>query len=199
MTEDSLKSISDFDKYTKFIQNFILSNTTLWKLIFYPYSMPLSDERAIDPEDPYQIFSRELDNQGKILDSHGVVLFQDKDDDIQNSSNVTVLIYYNSTGLNSSHFVENQYITFQIICKGSVRKFSNGVDRAEAIGKLIDDEFNKANINKIDEIRRISFDKLNTNEGNSGRVAIYKVRGWISHLSENKNYLKRKYGSPDDK
>jgi hypothetical protein len=199
MLEDNLKVIGDFDKYEKFIKQFMLSNINLWKLIYYPYSLPLSDVRALDPEDPYQIFTRETDSSGKALDSHGVVLFQDKDDSIQNSSNTIILIHFNSSGLNGSHFVENQYITFQIICKGDIRKLANGVDRAEAIGKLIDDEFNKANLNKIDEIRRISFDKLNINEENSGRVAIYKVRNWSSHLSENKNYIRKRYGSPDDK
>jgi hypothetical protein len=161
--------------------------------------MPFSDPRAVDPENPYQIFSRETDNDGKIIDTHGVVLFQDKDDTIQNSENVTVLIYYESARLGNSYFLDENYIIIQIICKGSsIRKLANGKDRAEAIGKLFDDEFNKAKVNNIGEVTRISFEKLkNINDENIGRVAMYKSVGWSNNLSENKNYLKRKYGSPD--
>lgn len=195
MTEDDLKSINDFDKYTKFIQNFILQNTTLWKLIFYPFSMPLSDPRAIDSENPYEIFSREVGSDGKILDSHGVILFDDKDDSIQNSSNVTVLVSYMSNRLGDSYFLDNNYIIIQIICKGSgVRKLANGKDRAEVIGKLIDDEFNKAKVNNIGDIQKISFEKLkNINEENIGRVATYKTRAFGFKAKDNINYKKRWY------
>lgn len=196
MTEDDLKSINDFDKYTKFIQKFILQNTTLWKLIFYPYSSPLSDPRAIDSENPYEIFSREVGSDGKILDSHGVILFDDKDDSIQNSSNVTVLVSYESTRFGNSYFLDNNYIIFQIICKGSgVRKLANGKDRAEIIGNMIDDEFNLARINDIGEVHKISFEKLkNINEENIGRVLTYKCKGIGSKVLTNVNYNRRKYG-----
>lgn len=194
MTEDDLQSISNFDKYEQYIKTFMVSNLPLWKLIFYPYSMPLTDEKAIDPEDPYQIFTREVDSQGKILDSHGVVLFQDKDDTIQNSSNVTVLISYESNRLGSSHFLENNYIIFQIICKGNdIRKLANGKDRVEAIEDLIDNEFNFARINNINDIKKVSCKKLSLNEQNIGRVLIYKSEGFGSKLlSRNKNYRKQR-------
>lgn len=198
MTEDDLKSINDFDKYTKFIQNFILSNNTLWKLIFYPYSSPLSDEKAVDPQDPYTIFSRELGSDGKLLDSHGVVLFDDKDDTIQNSSNVTLLISFESNRLGDSNFLDTNRIIFQLICKGSeIRKLSNGKDRVDEIFDLIDNEFNMAKINNISEVSRMSYGKLSLNEENVGKVAIYKCIGASRNLNNNKNYLKKRYGSPD--
>ena len=61
----------------------------------------------------------------------------------------------------------------------------------------IDNNFNLANINKIGEIKRQSVNQLATNEGNFGYTVIYKVREWSNKFSNNKNYLKRKYGSPD--
>jgi hypothetical protein len=192
---DDLTSINGFDKYEKFIKQFILKNTNLWKLIYYPYSNPIEDERAIDSENPYQIFTRESDSKGKILDSHGVVLFDDKDDTIQNSTGVTILISYESTRLGDSYFLDNNYIIFQILCKGNdIRKLANGKDRTEAICELIDNEFNFARVNNIGEVHRISYKKLSLNEENIGRVCVYKCTGWGSKLTDNKNYLQRKYG-----
>lgn len=195
MTEDDLKSINDFDEYEQFIRNFILQNTVLWKLIYYPYSSPLSDEKAIDPEDPYTIFSRELGGDGKVVDSHGVVLFDDKDDTIQNSANVTILVYYESVPLGSSNLFDNNYIIFQIICKGeSVRKLSNGKDRVEAIINLIDNEFDLSRFNDVGTVHRIGNKKVILNENNIGRVVTYKCRGLRSHILDNRNYLQRTYG-----
>lgn len=195
MTLDDLKSINNFDKYEKFIRTFFLMNQDLWRLVFYPYSDPFDDPRAVEPEDPYTIFARELDGQGKNLDSHGVVLFQDKDDTIQNSSNVTILISFESTRMGNSYFLDNNYIIFQIICKGSdIRKLANDKDRVEAIEELIDNEFNFARINNISDIRKISCKKLNLNEQNIGRVLMYKCIGAGNNLSDNKNYQLRKYG-----
>jgi hypothetical protein len=202
MTENDLKSINDFDKYTKFISQFILENTTLWKLIFYPYSSPLTDQRAIDPKDPYQIFTRDIitNENGTSSDSHGVVLFEDKDDSIQNSTGITVLVHYESTRLGDSYFLDTNHIIFQVICKGDdIRKLSNGKDRVESIFELIDNEFNFARVNNIGEVHKITYEKLSLNDGNTGRVGIYKCIGWSSKLTNNKNYLKRKYGSPDGK
>jgi hypothetical protein len=195
---DDLTSINEFDKYEQFIRKFILENNSLWKLIFYSYSNPIEDERAIDPENPYQIFKREVNADG--TDSHGVVLFQDKDDFIQNSNGVTLLISYESGRLGNSYFLDDNYIIFQVICKGSdTRKLANGKDRIEVIMDLIDNEFNLARVNNVGEIHKISYKKLSLNEENVGKVAIYHCVGWGNKLSNNKNYLKRKYGSPDDK
>lgn len=195
MSEDDLKSINDFDKYTKFISQFILKNTILWKLIFYPYSSPLSDERAIDPENPYQIFTRETDSQGKTLDSHGVILFDDKDDSIQNSSNVTVLINYSSIRDGNSYFFDTNVINFQIICKGnSIRKLKNGKDRTEVIADIINNNFALARIDVVDEVRKLSYTKLSLNEENVGYSLTFKVKGVSNDLKNNVNYQLRKYG-----
>lgn len=192
MTEDDLISINDFDKYERFIRNFILENITLWKLIFYPYSSPLSDMRAEDPQDPYTIFTRELGSDGKVIDSHGVVLFDDKDDTIQNSANVTVLVNFTSVRLGNSPLIDTNYINFQIISKGSsIRKLSNGVDRTKAIGELIVNEFDKAKISNIGQVHKMSFDKLSINEENVGHSICFKALGMSGHFKDNKNVQKR--------
>lgn len=193
MNEDDLKSINGFDKYTKFIMQFIMQNTTLWKLIFYPYSMPLSDSRAVDPEDPYVIFSRQTDADGKIIDSHGVVLFDDKDDSIQNSNNVTVLVNYHSERQGNSYFCDSIFITFQIICKGEgVRKLANGLDRTQVIADLISNEFDKAKINNIGQVHKRAYDKINgVNEENTGHYIVFTDIGFSSNLKNNKNVQKR--------
>jgi hypothetical protein len=194
MSEDDLLSIGNFDEYEKFIKTFIIRDTVLWKLIFYPYSMPLSDEKATDPEDPYTIFYREKDSSNNTLDSHGIVLFDDKDNTIQNSSNVIVLIHFTSTRAGNSYFLDHHYINFQIICKGEVRKLANGKDRIEAIEDRIDANFNLANVNTIGEIHKISSTKLQLNEENSGRSLTFKCKGMGTKVSSNINYNLRKYG-----
>lgn len=197
MNLDDLKSISDFDKYEQFIRQFIVTNSNLWKLIFYPYSDPFNDERSIDPEDPYRIFTRDTTNSknGTILDSHGVVLFQDKDDTIQNSTNTIILISFESTRLGNSQLMDNNYIIFQVICKGNdIRKLANDKDRTEAIVEFIDSEFNLARIHDFGEIKRMSYKKLSLNEQNIGHVVVYKCRNLSNHILDNKNYLKRTYG-----
>lgn len=194
MTEDDLLSIGNFNQYEDYIKTFILRDIILWKLIFYPYSLPLSDERSIDPEDPYQIFSRQKDNEENISDSHGVVLFDDKDNTIQNSSNVTVLIHFTSARVGNSYYLDNHYINFQILCKGDIRKLANGKDRIEAIEERIDANFNLARVNGIGEIHKISSTKLQINEENSARSLTYKCKGLGTRVSTNINYNKRRYG-----
>lgn len=194
MTEDDLQSIGNFNQYEDFIKTFIVRDIVLWKLIFYPYSMPLSDEKAIDSEDPYQIFTREKDNEDKILDSHGVVFFDDKDNTIQNSSNVTVLIHFTSTRAGNSYFLDQHYINFQIICKGNIRKLANGKDRIEAIEDRIDANFNLACVNDIGEVHKVSSTKLQMNEENGGRLLTFKCKGMGTKVSNNVNYNLRRYG-----
>lgn len=194
MTEDDLQSINNFNQYEEFIKTFIVRDIVLWKLIFYPYSMPLTDKRAIDPENPYIIFTREKNNEGDILDSHGVVFFDDKDNTIQNSSNVTILIHFTSTRVGNSYFLDQHYINFQIICKGEVRKLANGKDRIEAIEDRIDANLNLSHINGIGEVHKVSTTRLQINEENSGRSLTFKCRGMGTKVSNNVNYNLRKYG-----
>jgi hypothetical protein len=192
---DDLTSINGFDKYEKFIKQFILNNTNLWKLVFYPYSNPLEDERAVDPENPYEIFERQSDSEGKIIDSHGVVLFDDKDDTIQNSSNVTVLVNYSSTRASNSYFFDTNFINFQIICKGNtIRKLSNGKDRTEVIANIINNNLALARVDIVDEIHKLSYTKLSLNEQNVGYSVTFKVKGASNDLRNNVNYNRRKYG-----
>lgn len=197
-TLDSLSTVNNFKIYEDYIKEFILKNQLLQKIIFYPYSDPFDDTRAVDLENPYDIFNHDSAISQDGTGTHGVVLFEDKDDTILNSSIPVLLITFDSVRLSDSYFLDTIRIIIQIICKGSsVRKLANGRDRTQVIGDIFDNEFGTANINKIGEIHKQSYTKLSINEENSGYTIIFKCVGASRNLNNNKNYLQKRYGSPD--
>jgi hypothetical protein len=196
----SLKEFDDFQKYKEFIKTFILTNQDLYRLIYFPIKNPL-DEKFEIPENPYQIFDPDsaVEEDGK-TGVHGVVLFKEKNDTILNASIPVILVNFETARLGNSYFCDSVYTIFRIITKGTyIQELEddegNTVDRSYAIAKLISDEYGLANISKIGEIHRKSLTKIPINEENGGYTIIFEGKGWSNHLSENKNYLKRKYGA----
>lgn len=193
---DSLKELDNFQDFKNFIMSFVLESNTLQKLIYYPLSNPLDDERAIDLENPYLVFDEDsaISEDGK-TGIHGVLLFKSKNNTILNASIPVVLVYFNTAKLGNSNIYDNVYITFKIIMKGeAVQTLANGLDRAYVIAKLIDDNFDKANVNDYGKVHLQSFDPLPLNEENSGYVSVYRARTLRGVLLDNKNYLQRTYG-----
>jgi hypothetical protein len=193
MTIDDLKELDDFQEFKKFIKIFILQNSDLWKLIYYPVSDPLSQE---DSENPYDIFDNSTAmNEDGSNGIHGVLLFKDKNNAILNASIPIILINFHSTRKSNSIEFNNVYCVFRIICKGdSVQELANGVNRSFAIAKLIDDEFAKANVNGLGKVERISFSELSLNEENVGYNIVFKASSFACDSLNNKNLNKRIMG-----
>ena len=181
---DNLRELDDFNIFKSFIKNFIIEDSTLWKLIYYSSKNPLLEDYS---DNPYEIF--EPSNE------HGCVLFRRKNDVVLSDETTNILIDFYDTKVSDSYFLSDLYICFRILCKGTnVQELENGVSRTSAIAKLIDNQFNLANINKIGEIKRLSYKDISLNEENTGYLLTYNCRNWTTHLTDNKNYMKRMYG-----
>lgn len=196
MDLSDLKEISDFEKYRSFIKDFIVNCEPLFRLIWFSNSNPLDELNCPLPDDPYRIFPEDYPNiDEELTREHGVVLFRRKDDKVQSREGITILVDCYSAKLGNSYFLDDLFILFRIILKGTnVQTLSNGMSRHRVLAKLVDDNFNKAMINKIDTIDRLSYKDISLNEENSGYLLTYSCRNWSTHLTDNKNYMKRMYG-----
>lgn len=184
MNLDSLVELDDFGKFKSFIRNFIIEDSTLWKLIFHSCKNPLLEEDSLAP---YEIFNESSE--------HGCVLFKRKNNTVLSDEVVNVLVDFYDAKLGDSYFLNDLFICFSIIMKGTnIQELENGISRTSAIAKLIDDQFNLANVNKIGEIKRLSYKEIPINEQNAGMLITYCVKNWKTHLTDNKNYMKRMYG-----
>ena len=184
MNLDSLVELDDFGKFKSFIRNFIIEDSTLWKLIFYSCKNPLLEDYS---DNPYDIFEES--------NEHGCVLFKRKNNTVLSEEAVNILVDFYDTKISDSYFLNDLYICFRILCKGTnVQELENNINRISAIAKRIDDQFNLANINKIGEIKRLSYKEIPINEQNDGVLLTYNCRNWSTHLTDNKNYMKRTYG-----
>jgi hypothetical protein len=182
---DDLLEIDDYLKFKTFIKKFILENENLYRLIYFSMSNPLDEITCVYPEDPYGIFDN-TDN------THGVVLFDKKNDTILNTQSICVLIDFESTLKANSKEFNSVYILVRVLAKGSdIRKLSNEVDRISAIIKIFDDEFNTASVNGLGETRRQSISSVSVNEENVGNLVTYKANSFNSDWSTNKNFKKR--------
>ncbi len=125
---DSLVELNDFGKFKSFIRNFIIENSTLWKLIFYSCKNPLLEEYSLSP---YEIFDESAD--------HGCVLFKRKNNTVLSDEVVNVLVSFYDTKISDSYFLNDLYICFHILCKGTnIQELENGISRTSAIAKLIE-------------------------------------------------------------
>ena len=181
---EDLKELDDFQEFKKFIRNFIIEDTVLWKLIFHSCKNPLLEEDSLAP---YEIFEESSE--------HGCVLFKRKNNTVLSDETVNILVNFYDAKLGDSYFLNDLFICFSIIMKGTnIQELENNVNRASAIAKRIDDQFNLARINNVGEIKRLSYKEVPINEQNDGILITYCVRNWSTHLTDNKNYMKRMYG-----
>ncbi|HBA03763.1 MAG TPA: hypothetical protein DCW51_07350 [Clostridium sp.] len=183
-----LKEIDDFDKIRTFVKTLILTDETLYRLIFFSNSNPLDELSCVYPENPYQIFEQSSDTDNP----HGVVLFNAKNDDILNYEVINILIDTESVRKSNSNEFNQTYIIIRCIAKGTnIRTLENGADRVKTILKLIDDNLNEANVNNLGKIRKKSTSDLSLNEENIGKVVMYDLTTFNSDWSSNKNFKKR--------
>jgi hypothetical protein len=191
MTLDDLSEINDITKIKNFIKRFILEDEVLYRLIYFNCNNPLDETTYFYPENPYIIFEESNDTNN----IHGIVLFDRKNDSILNYETINVLVDFESIIKANSKELNKIMIIFRIIAKGvDIRFLENGTNRIFAIEKLIDDNFNKANINNLGEVKQQSISDLNLNEENLGQVVIYRSFGFNSNISSNKNFKKRIFG-----
>lgn len=165
--------LDGFDEISKYIKKIILTNEELWKLVYYPVSSPLVKDFG---EDPYDIFNEYTSKSTTgIIETHGVILFKDKDDVILNAVSPVILINYESSKNKNSDYMQDVKIEIKIIFKGNILELSDGSNRAYRIGQIIDNSLNNAKINSVNKARRESFEQLSLNEENYGFKLIYQV------------------------
>jgi hypothetical protein len=180
-TIDSLIELNDFGKFKSFIRNFIIEDSVLWKLIYYSSKNPLLEDYS---DNPYEIFEESSE--------HGCVLFKRKNNTVLSEETVNILVDFYDTKLGDSYFLNDLYICFRILCKGTnIQELENGVNRTSAIAKRIDDQFNLARVNNIGEIKRLSYKEIPINEQNDGVLLTYNCRNWGTKAGSNVNYKKR--------
>ena len=120
---DSLVELDDFGKFKSFIRNFIIEDSTLWKLIFHSCKNPLLEEDSLAP---YEIFNES--------NEHGCVLFKRKNNTVLSDEVVNVLVDFYDAKLGDSYFLNDLFICFSIIMKGTnIQELENNVNRASAI------------------------------------------------------------------
>jgi len=193
------KELDGFDDYRNFIKSFIIQNSNLWKIIYYPVFSPLKEE---DLENPYEIFEDSSAITEKGNEVHGVVLFKQKNNTILNSSLPVILINFRSSTKGSLKEYNNIYIVIKIICKGEyiqdIEYEDDVCSRSNVIAKLFDNNLNKANINGLGEVKRISFDNLSINEENTCLLLTYRLTSFSCDLSSNINFQENVFGGESD-
>lgn len=182
-------SLDTFEVYKNYIRTFLLKDSELQKLIYYPYTNCLSMN---DVEDPYDIF-----NEGTAINGdsgvHGVLLFKRQSNIIINAEMPLVLITFETTP--KSKYISNIYIVIRIICKGvNIQELEDGSSRIYSIKRKINDWLETANINDIGEFTENSCKELSINDENDAMLLIYKGFGTNAEINTNKNYQMRKYG-----
>lgn len=182
---DNLKELDNFELFKSYIKNFIINCDTLFRLIYFPYSNPFSSEYEADnPEDIFKPSSE-----------HGCVLFRQKNDVVLSNETTNVLISFFDTKISDYYFLNDLYICFRILCKGTnIQELENGVSRINAIAKCIDDQFSLAEINNVAKVKRLSYKDISINEQNGGMLLTYSVKNPIMNINENVNYQIKKYG-----
>lgn len=181
---ENLRELDDFNIFKKFIRNFIIEDPVLWKLVFHSCKNPLLEDYS---DNPYEIFEESSE--------HGCVLFKRKNNTVLSDETVNILVDFYDAKLGDSYFLNDLFICFSIIMKGSnIQELENGVNRANAIAKRIDDQFNLARVNNVGEIKRLSYKEIPINEQNDGVLLTYNCRNWGTKIGSNVNYKKRKSG-----
>jgi len=185
MTLDDLETINNFQVFEDFIREFIILDTDLFKMIYYPQKNPLIQA---DEENPYKIFEESESNE------HGVVLFGAKNNEILNTSNIVILIDFEQTPKGNLQEYNTVYIIIRTILKGDVQKLGNGLDRAFIIDKLIENQLDRSTLTGLGEIKKTSFKPLPLNEQNQGYIAMYKATSFAYDFLNNKNIQKKYFG-----
>ena len=103
---------------------------------------------------------------------------------------INVLITHYSVPQGNSKFINSVFVQFDIINKGEhVQTLANGIDRTNAIGKIIDSYMNDAKITNIDYMKRETYKEIPINEQNSAMRLIYSTTCMSNKQNENKNYV----------
>lgn len=179
-------SLDSFKVFKDYIKKFVLEDSSLQKLIYYPYTNCLSMN---DIEDPYDLFNENTAVNG---DSgvHGVILFKRQANIIINSEMPLILVTFETTRKSKTY--SNIYIIFRIICKGTnIQELDDGSNRIYSIKEKISENLEMANITGLGEVTENSFKELSINDENDAVSLIYKCVDFSSDLSSNKNFQKR--------
>ena len=188
-----MKELNDIQDIRDFIKDFIISDEELFKILYYPVSSPLDSEL---PDSPYSIFPEDNPDVGdELSNEHGVVLFRRKFDQVQSHEGVTLLIETISSRYGNSYYFNSTFVIFNIILKGTnVQTLSDGSSRLGVISRKIINNFDRAIVNNIGEVRFASEKLLSLNEENSGKAIFFELKTCATNLNENVNYQIRKYG-----
>ena len=187
------KELNDFQDIRKFIKHFIIEDEELLKTVYYSVSSPLTLGL---PLSPYDIFPEDNpDYNNELSDEHGVVLFRRKYDQVQSHEGVTILVETISSRHGNSYFFNSTFVIFNIILKGTnVQTLSDGSSRLGVISRKIINNFDRAIVNNIGEVRFASEKLLSLNEENSGKAIFFELKTCATNINENVNYQIRKYG-----
>jgi hypothetical protein len=171
----ALQEIDNIDLIKSKIKEIILSDQNLFKMIYYSDSNPLDKEY---PENPFEIFEEQTqDNQ------HGVILFKEKDYTILNTECVNILVYFSSETFDNTKSISTIYVNFNIVLKGeNIQTLSDDSSRTYKISKLIDNQFNHAEIPGVGEINKEFLKKETISDENSFYHLSYKCK--ISSYSD---------------
>jgi hypothetical protein len=185
MKVDDLLEIDDIGLFKNFIKQFFIDNEQLFRLVWFADSNALDESICSYPDDPYQLFIPSKE--------HGCVLFRRKNNEILSEECVNILIDFHTASLSREY--DMVYIIFRIIIKGdNIQELSNGINRSFAIMKLMDNEFNRATINGLGEVKKEKIRDLNINEQNVGYTCIYSGHSFSSDYLNNKNIQKQLRG-----
>ena len=188
-----MKELNDIQDIRDFIKDFIINDEKLFKLIYNSISSPLNSDL---PDSPYDIFPEDNpDYNNELSDEHGVVLFRRKYDQVQSHEGVTILVETISSRHGNSYFFNSTFVIFNIILKGTnVQTLSDGSSRLGVISRKIINNFDRAIVNNIGEVRFASEKLLSLNEENSGKSIFFELKTCATNINENVNYQLRKYG-----
>jgi len=188
-----MKELNDSQDIRNFIKDFIISDSELFKIIYYPVSSPLDLDY---PDSPYSIFPEDNPDVGEELSNeHGVVLFRRKYDQVQSHEGVSLLIETISSRYGNSYFFNSTFVIFNIILKGTnVQTLNDDSSRLGVISRKIINNFDRAIVNNIGEVRFASEKLLELNEENSGKAIFFELKTCATNINENVNYQIRKYG-----
>lgn len=182
---DDLQELDNTQIFKRYIKNFILQNSDLQKLIYYPVKNPLLKD---DLENPYDLFESTTAISSEGSGVHGVVLFRRKCDEIINTEIPIILITFESAPKGNSLTYRDIFIIVRIIAKGSnIQELENGLNRIDCIAKLFDDEFNQANITGLGKTKKEKYADLSINEQNDGKMLIYCASDFSYDYINNKN------------
>ena len=191
-----LEELNDFQNIRDFIKNFIILDETLFRLIWFSNSNPLDEVVCTLPDSPYSIYPEDNPDVGdELSNEHGVVLFRRKYDQVQSHEGVTVLVETISSRYGNSYYFNSTFVIFNIILKGTnVQTLNDGSSRLGVISRKIINNFDRAIVNNIGEVRFASEKLLALNEENSGKALFFELKTCATNINENVNYQIRKYG-----